>query len=151
YTGLGVGLGRGGLVLAEGGDVGVLRPLSREREVLDGPLGLGPPLGLGRDLVLAHRVVLDTEITHCTPTLLGKPVSQSLPDAPEHECPPPECSRPPVQAPTWATPPVEQTPSRCAHADHTEQAETVDLHHRRVRQLRTARTRAASPQQRPTG
>src|SRR5690625_4663436 len=67
---LGVDLGRGGLDLAEGGDVRVLQPLARDREGLDGALCLGPELGFGRNLDLTHRVVLDAELTHCYPTLL---------------------------------------------------------------------------------
>ncbi|MGY3680073.1 hypothetical protein ACVWXU_003696 [Streptomyces sp. TE33382] len=54
-----VDLGGGRLDPGQGLDVGALQPLSGDREVLHGPLGLGTPLGVRRDPHLTHRIVLD--------------------------------------------------------------------------------------------
>ena len=52
---------RGRLDQPQRADLRPLQPAAGDREVLDGPLGLGPPQRFGGHLHLAHRVALDPE------------------------------------------------------------------------------------------
>ena len=59
-----IGHGRGDLDQAQGVDQPRRQRLAGDREILHGPLRLGPVIGLGGDLDVAHRIFFHAKFTH---------------------------------------------------------------------------------------